>query len=161
MSITTLSSATKEVKIGFSQPFVMIGERINPTGRKILAEEMKVADYSRVEADAIAQVAAGAQMLDVNAGIPLADEPAILAESIRLVQEVVDVVWGIICQHCLELLQVWQYTAHKQLALLDERALCKRFVPSLCHHLDGPPTLDQDFLPPVAVLFRCEQRINR
>jgi len=91
VSITTLSSATKEVKIGFSQTFVMIGERINPTGRKILAEEMKVADYSRVEADAIAQVAAGAQMLDVNAGIPLADEPAILAESIRRIQAVVDV----------------------------------------------------------------------
>ena len=91
MSITTLSSATKEVKIGFSQTFVMIGERINPTGRKILAEEMKVADYSRVEAAAIAQVAAGAQMLDVNAGIPLADEPAILAESIRRIQAVVDV----------------------------------------------------------------------
>ena len=90
MSITTLSSATKEVKIGFLQPFVMIGERINPTGRKILADEMKVADYSRVEADAIAQVAAGAQMLDVNAGIPLADEPAILAESIRRIQAVVD-----------------------------------------------------------------------
>jgi len=88
---TTLSSATKEVKIGFSQPFVMIGERINPTGRKILADEMKVADYSRVEADAIAQVTAGAQMLDVNAGIPLADEPAILAESIRRIQAVVDV----------------------------------------------------------------------
>jgi 5-methyltetrahydrofolate--homocysteine methyltransferase len=91
VSITTLSSATKEVKIGFSQPFVMIGERINPTGRQILAEEMKVADYSRVEADAIAQVVAGAQMLDVNAGIPLADEPAILAESIRRIQAVVDV----------------------------------------------------------------------
>jgi len=88
---TTLSSATKEVKIGFSQPFVMIGERINPTGRKILAAEMKEGDYSRVEADAIAQVAAGAQMLDVNAGIPLTDEPAILAESIRRIQAVVDV----------------------------------------------------------------------
>jgi 5-methyltetrahydrofolate--homocysteine methyltransferase len=88
---TTLSSATKEVKIGFSLPFVMIGERINPTGRKILAAEMKAGDYSRVEADAIAQVAAGAQMLDVNAGIPLTDEPAILAESIRRIQAVVDV----------------------------------------------------------------------
>jgi len=88
---TTLSSATKEVNIGFSQPFVMIGERINPTGRKILAAEMKEGDYSRVEADAIAQVAAGAQMLDVNAGIPLTDEPAILAESIRRIQAVVDV----------------------------------------------------------------------
>ena len=91
MTITTISSATKEVKIGFDQPFVIIGERINPTGRKILAEEMKVGDYSRVEADALAQVAAGAQMLDVNAGIPLADEPRILAESIQLVQSITDV----------------------------------------------------------------------
>ena len=90
MTITTISSATKEVKIGFDQPFVIIGERINPTGRKILAEEMKVGDYSRVEADALAQVAAGAQMLDVNAGIPLADEPRILAEAITLVQSITD-----------------------------------------------------------------------
>jgi 5-methyltetrahydrofolate--homocysteine methyltransferase len=91
MTITTISSATREVKIGFDQPFVIIGERINPTGRKILAEEMKQGDYSRVEADALAQVAAGAQMLDVNAGIPLADEPRILAETIQLVQSITDV----------------------------------------------------------------------
>ncbi|MDA9919636.1 dihydropteroate synthase [Porticoccaceae bacterium] len=91
MTITTISSATREVKIGFDQPFVIIGERINPTGRKILAEEMKVGDYSRVEADGLAQVAAGAQMLDVNAGIPLADEPRILAEAIQLVQSITDV----------------------------------------------------------------------
>ena len=91
MTITTISSATREVKIGFDQPFVIIGERINPTGRKILAAEMKVGDYSRVEADALAQVAAGAQMLDVNAGIPLADEPRILAEAIQLVQSISDV----------------------------------------------------------------------
>ena len=91
MTATILSSAKQEVTIGFEQPFVMIGERINPTSRKILAAEMKVGDYSRVEADAIAQVSAGAQMLDVNAGIPLADEPAILAEAIRRVQSVVDV----------------------------------------------------------------------
>ena len=91
MTITILSSATKEVKMGFDQPFVIIGERINPTGRKILAEEMKVGDYSRVEADAMAQVAAGAQMLDVNAGIPLADEPKILGEAIQLVQSITDV----------------------------------------------------------------------
>ncbi|MDG1907087.1 MAG: methyltetrahydrofolate cobalamin methyltransferase [Arenicella sp.] len=88
---TLLSSHKREVTIGFDRPFTMIGERINPTGRKILAAEMKNGDYSRVEADAIAQVAAGAQMLDVNAGIPLADEPAILAEAIRRVQAVVDV----------------------------------------------------------------------
>ena len=91
MTTTIISSATKEVRIGFDQPFVVIGERINPTGRKILAEEMKNGDYSRVEADALAQVAAGAQMLDVNAGIPLADEPRILAEAIQLVQSVTDV----------------------------------------------------------------------
>ena len=91
MTDTVLSSATKEVAIGFGRPFVMIGERINPTGRKLLAEEMKAGDFSRVEADAIAQVEAGAQMLDVNAGIPLADEPALLARAIQLVQSVTDV----------------------------------------------------------------------
>jgi 5-methyltetrahydrofolate--homocysteine methyltransferase len=70
---------------------VIIGERINPTGRKLLAEEMKAGDFSRVERDAIAQVEAGAHMLDVNAGIPLADEPAILAKAIQLVQSLTDV----------------------------------------------------------------------
>jgi 5-methyltetrahydrofolate--homocysteine methyltransferase len=91
MTVTLISSATREVRIGFDEPFVIIGERINPTGRKILSEEMKNGDYSRVVSDALAQVAAGAQMLDVNAGIPLADEPAILAEAIKLVQSVTDV----------------------------------------------------------------------
>ena len=91
MTDTVISSASKEVVIGFERPFVMIGERINPTGRKLLAEEMKNDDFSRVEADAIAQVSAGAQMLDVNAGIPLADEPALLAKAVRLVQSVTDV----------------------------------------------------------------------
>jgi 5-methyltetrahydrofolate--homocysteine methyltransferase len=91
MTTTTISSATREVHIGFDQPFVIIGERINPTGRKILAEEMKNGDYSRVEADTLAQVEAGAHMLDVNAGIPLADEPRILAEAVQLVQSITDV----------------------------------------------------------------------
>ena len=91
MTHTILSSPTREVVIGFDRPFVMIGERINPTGRKMLAEEMKNGDFSRVEADAIAQVEAGAQMLDVNAGIPLADEPALLARAIQLVQAITDV----------------------------------------------------------------------
>ena len=91
MTDTVISSASKEVVIGFERPFVMIGERINPTGRKLLADEMKNDDFSRVEADAIAQVSAGAQMLDVNAGIPLADEPALLAKAVRLVQSVTDV----------------------------------------------------------------------
>ncbi len=91
MTETVISSATKEVVIGFDRPFVMIGERINPTGRKILAAEMAAGDFSRVESDARAQVAAGAHMLDVNAGIPLADEPAILAKAVQLVQSITDV----------------------------------------------------------------------
>ncbi len=91
MSKTILSSPNKEVIIGFDQPFCVIGERINPTGRKLLAQEMKDGDYSRVEADALAQVAAGATVLDVNAGIPLADEPKILADCIKLVQSITDV----------------------------------------------------------------------
>ena len=90
MTDTVVSSATKEVVIGFERPFVVIGERINPTGRKALAAEMAAGDYSRVESDAIAQVQAGAQMLDVNAGIPLADEPAILAKAVQLVQSITD-----------------------------------------------------------------------
>jgi len=88
---TVISSATKEIVIGPDRPFVVIGERINPTGRKALAAEMKAGDFSRVESDALAQVAAGAAMLDVNAGIPLADEPAILAKAIQLVQSITDV----------------------------------------------------------------------
>ena len=91
MSETIVSSASKEVKIGFDEPFVIIGERINPTGRKLLAAEMKSGDFSRVEKDAISQVNAGAHMLDVNAGIPLADEPALLAKAIKIVQAVTDV----------------------------------------------------------------------
>jgi len=88
---TVISSATREVVIGFDQPFVLIGERINPTGRKILTAELLAGNYSRVEKDALAQVEAGAHMLDVNAGIPLADEPAILARCIELVQSITDV----------------------------------------------------------------------
>src|ERR1700761_7128586 len=91
MTDTVISSATKEVVIGFTRPFVMIGERINPTGRKILAAEMAAGDFSRVESDTLAQLAAGAHMLDVNAGIPLADEPAILARAVQLVQSITDV----------------------------------------------------------------------
>ncbi len=91
MTRTIISSPQREVVFGFDMPFVVIGERINPTGRKALAEELKAGDFSRVERDALAQVEAGAHVLDVNAGIPLADEPAILAEAVRRVQSVVDV----------------------------------------------------------------------
>jgi 5-methyltetrahydrofolate--homocysteine methyltransferase len=88
---TLLSSATREVVIGFDRPFVVIGERINPTGRKALAAEMAAGNFDTVVADTLAQVEAGAQMLDVNAGIPLADEPAILAQTVELVQSLTDV----------------------------------------------------------------------
>jgi 5-methyltetrahydrofolate--homocysteine methyltransferase len=91
MTDTVISSATKEVVIGFERPFVLIGERINPTGRKLLAAEMAAGDFSRVKADALAQVEAGAHMLDVNAGIPMADEPQILADTLQLVQSLTDV----------------------------------------------------------------------
>ncbi|SVE42444.1 uncharacterized protein METZ01_LOCUS495298, partial [marine metagenome] len=91
MTQTIVSSATREVVIGFDRPFVMIGERINPTGRQLLADELKNGDFSRVESDAVAQVEAGALMLDVNAGVPLTDEPRLLAQAIRTVQAVTDV----------------------------------------------------------------------
>lgn len=90
MTDTVVSSAKKEWRIGFERPFTVIGERINPTGRKLLAQEMAAGDYSRVKSDTLAQVEAGAHMLDVNAGIPLADEPAILADTIQLVQSLTD-----------------------------------------------------------------------
>ncbi len=87
---TTLHSRTKTVVIGPEQPFVMIGERINPTGRKKLGAEMAAGDFARVRRDAETQVAAGAQMLDVNAGVPTADEAELLVNTIRAVSEVTD-----------------------------------------------------------------------
>lgn len=91
MPETVISSRTKTVIISPDRTFKIIGERINPTGRKKLAEEMAAGNYDRVRNDAMLQVAAGAHILDVNAGIPLADEPAILAKAIQLVQSVTDV----------------------------------------------------------------------
>jgi 5-methyltetrahydrofolate--homocysteine methyltransferase len=88
---TIISSKTKTVIIGPDRPFTIIGERINPTGRKLLAAEMAAGNYDRVVKDALTQVQAGAHMLDVNAGIPLADEPAILAQAIKIVQSITDV----------------------------------------------------------------------
>jgi 5-methyltetrahydrofolate--homocysteine methyltransferase len=78
------------VTIGAGQPFCVIGERINPTGRKVFAEQLRNGDLSTVTVDALAQVAAGADMLDVNAGIPLVDEPELLKAMLRAVQEAVD-----------------------------------------------------------------------
>jgi 5-methyltetrahydrofolate--homocysteine methyltransferase len=78
------------VTIGAGQPFCVIGERINPTGRKVFAEELRNGDLSTVTVDALTQAAAGADMLDVNAGIPLVDEPELLKAMLRTVQEAVD-----------------------------------------------------------------------
>ena len=88
---TILSSKTKTVVISPDKPFIIIGERINPTGRKKLAAELAAGDFSRVRADALAQVAAGAHVLDVNSGVPGADEPAIMRQAVQTVMEVVDV----------------------------------------------------------------------
>jgi 5-methyltetrahydrofolate--homocysteine methyltransferase len=87
---TILSSASKTITIGAAQPFCIIGERINPTGRKRLAEELKSGDYSTVVADTHAQVEAGATMLDVNAGIPLVDEAALLKTLLTTIQAETD-----------------------------------------------------------------------
>jgi 5-methyltetrahydrofolate--homocysteine methyltransferase len=87
---TVLSSRGRKVVVSIDRPFVIIGERINPTGRKVLAAEMKEGRMDRVRADAIAQTAAGAHMLDVNAGIPQLDEAELLVAAIRAVSEVSD-----------------------------------------------------------------------
>jgi 5-methyltetrahydrofolate--homocysteine methyltransferase len=87
---TRLSSRSREVVVSGDLPFVIIGERINPTGRKVLAAEMKEGKMDRVRSDAIAQAAGGAHMLDVNAGIPAIDEPALLVATIKAVMEVCD-----------------------------------------------------------------------
>jgi 5-methyltetrahydrofolate--homocysteine methyltransferase len=85
------SNAGTEVRIGDAHPFVVIGERINPTGRTSLAEELKAGDHSRVVADAVAQVEAGAKVLDLNAGIPGFDEVTMLSEMVSAVNDAVDV----------------------------------------------------------------------
>ncbi len=98
MTRTVLESRTRTVTIGFDEPFCVIGERINPTGRKKLAAELEAGDFSTVEADALAQVAAGAMVLDVNAGVvynsnpdPNQTEPPLMRSLIELVQALVDV----------------------------------------------------------------------
>jgi 5-methyltetrahydrofolate--homocysteine methyltransferase len=87
---TVLRSRSRTVVIGSDKPFCIIGERINPTGRKAFAAELRGGDLSTAEADALAQVAAGADVLDINAGIPLVDEAELLGKLIRLVQDTVD-----------------------------------------------------------------------
>ncbi len=88
---TVLRSRSRSVTIGAGQPFCVIGERINPTGRKSFAEQLRAGDLSTVTVDALAQVQAGADVLDVNAGIPLVDEPELLKAMLASVQAAVDV----------------------------------------------------------------------
>jgi 5-methyltetrahydrofolate--homocysteine methyltransferase len=110
MTRTVIESKTRTTVIGFDQPFCVIGERINPTGRKILNEELERGDFSRVEADAVAQVEAGATVLDVNSGAVFSNkmgedaryadnnfvEPMLMPELIRVVQAVTD------CPLCID-----------------------------------------------------------
>jgi 5-methyltetrahydrofolate--homocysteine methyltransferase len=87
---TTLRSATAEVVLGHDRRFCLIGERINPTGRRIFQEQLRAGDLSAIERDVRAQVEGGADVLDVNMGVPLTDEPDLLARAIRMVQGLTD-----------------------------------------------------------------------
>jgi 5-methyltetrahydrofolate--homocysteine methyltransferase len=87
---TVLSSPTKTVTIGHDVPFVIIGERLNPTGRKLFQEKLRANDLSTINIDVADQVAGGCDMLDVNMGVPLTDEPELLANAIKLVQSLTD-----------------------------------------------------------------------
>ncbi len=87
---TVLRSATAEVVIGHHRRFCLIGERINPTGRRIFQEQLRAGDLSAIERDVIAQVAGGADVLDVNMGVPMTDEPELLAKAITMVQTLTD-----------------------------------------------------------------------
>jgi 5-methyltetrahydrofolate--homocysteine methyltransferase len=87
---TVLRSATREVVIGHGRRFCLIGERINPTGRRIFQEQLRAGDLSAIERDVAAQVAGGADVLDINMGVPLTDEADLLARAIRMVQDLTD-----------------------------------------------------------------------
>ena len=87
---TTVSSANQTLTIGSDQPFCIIGERINPTGRKAFQEQLRAGDLSAVEKDVADQIAGGAMMLDVNMGAPLVDEAALIADAVKLIQSLTD-----------------------------------------------------------------------
>ena len=87
---TVVQSASKTVTIGHDQPFCIIGERINPTGRKKFQELLRAGDLSTIAIDVEAQVKGGADMLDVNMGVPLTDESALLSKAIKMIQGITD-----------------------------------------------------------------------
>jgi 5-methyltetrahydrofolate--homocysteine methyltransferase len=88
---TVVQSASKTVTIGHDQPFVIIGERINPTGRKKFQELLRAGDLSTIAVDVESQIKGGADMLDVNMGVPLTDEPALLSKAIKMIQGISDI----------------------------------------------------------------------
>lgn len=88
---TVVQSASKTVTIGHDQPFVIIGERINPTGRKKFQELLRAGDLSTIAVDVESQIKGGADMLDVNMGVPLTDEPALLSKAIKMIQGITDI----------------------------------------------------------------------
>jgi 5-methyltetrahydrofolate--homocysteine methyltransferase len=91
VTITSTGSAgTRQVTLGHDMPFVVVGERINPTGRRLFQEQLRAGDLSAIERDVAAQVAGGAMVLDVNMGVPLTDEPALLGKAVTLVQQLTD-----------------------------------------------------------------------
>src|SRR5246127_923876 len=87
---TVLSSASRELRIGGENPFCIVGERINPTGRKIFQEQLRQGDLSRIEVDVADQVAGGAMMLECNMGAPLADEAELMVAAVKLIQGLCD-----------------------------------------------------------------------
>ena len=87
---TTLSSQVRTVTIGHDQPFAIIGERINPTGRKLFQQQLRAGDLSRLTVDVEQQVHGGAMLLDVNMGAPLADEAALMVSAITIIQQLTD-----------------------------------------------------------------------
>src|SRR5690606_24856945 len=106
MTRTIVASATREIVNGLGQPFCVIGERINPSGRKKLAAEMIAGNFETVKKDALAQAAAGATMLDVNAGVtavdPNATEPDLLVQTLQIVQEIVALPLSIVTEEAIE-----------------------------------------------------------
>jgi 5-methyltetrahydrofolate--homocysteine methyltransferase len=87
---TVLRSRSRQAVIGPDRPFCIIGERINPTGRKLFSEQLRRGDLARLETDVAEQAAGGAMVLDINMGAPLADEAALMARAVRLVQDACD-----------------------------------------------------------------------
>ena len=87
---TRIRSASREVVLGHERPFCLIGERINPTGRRIFQEQLRAGDLSAIERDVRAQVEGGADVLDVNMGVPMVDEAELLAKAVTLIQSLTD-----------------------------------------------------------------------